>query len=220
MQRAFSGDADPGIFRTDQTETGKVALPFGQGSQRPGMLAELFVAFPELQQLLRLSPETAGKIFPPAAFGEDATTAQESRLRDTHAAQPALGIVGLATYHVLSRLGVSADMLAGHSYGEVVALSAAGAFDAQTLLTLSAARAEAILSAAGTDPGTMAAVAASAAEVQDMLSSDEVVVANQNAPRQVVISGPTALVDRRLWTCTRPVLRRRRSRWPALSTAR
>jgi acyl transferase domain-containing protein len=199
LTRLLSGEHDPsaGLHQNPATaEPGQVAMLFpGQGSQRTGMLAGLFVAFPELHRYLRLDPARADALFPPAAFDEGRRTAQDDRLRDTRAAQPALGIAGLAVEHLLSRLGVLPDMYAGHSYGELVALSAAGAYDAATLLDLSIRRADAILAAAnGSDPGTMAAVSAGAAEVQAVLS-DQVVVANHNGPRQVVISGPTPDVD-------------------------
>ncbi|WP_233573725.1 type I polyketide synthase [Amycolatopsis panacis] len=196
LPRLAAGEHDPqaGLFQADAVVPGKLALLFpGQGSQRPGMLAELFVAFPELQHFLRLPGAPAAELFPPAAFGAEAE--QERRLRDTRVAQPALGVTGLAVHHLLTRLGVLPDLLGGHSYGELVALYAAGSFDAATLLSLSRARAEAILDVAGAYPGTMAAVAASPDEVRAALGDLDVVIANHNAPRQVVISGPEPAVD-------------------------
>ncbi|MGQ0777301.1 MAG: SDR family NAD(P)-dependent oxidoreductase [Pseudonocardiales bacterium] len=208
LRRAAAGEHDvtrgllqAGPMLAGPSESGKVAVLFpGQGSQRPGMLAELFVAFPELGHLLQLGRRWADALFPPAAFDPDGPRRHELRLRDTRVAQPALGLAGLAMHHLLTRLGVEVGMLAGHSYGELVALCAAGAFDPAALLELSEARAEAILAAAGDDPGTMAAVSASGAQVERVLQAadlaDQVVLANHNSPRQVAISGPTALVER------------------------
>ncbi|WP_436497866.1 SDR family oxidoreductase [Actinokineospora sp. HUAS TT18] len=194
-------DGGTGVYLADEQPSGKLAMLFpGQGSQRPGMLAELFVAFPDLGRLARQVEADTSVIFPPSAFG--AESAHADRLRDTRAAQPALGLAGLAVHHVLDRLGVTPDLLAGHSYGELVALTAAGAMDAATLLRLSAARAEAILDAAGDDPGTMAAVSAGRAATAAVLDAagltGTVVVANDNAPQQVVISGATPAVDQAL----------------------
>ena len=208
LDRAVAGehDAARGLFLTGpilagSSEPGTVAVLFpGQGSQRPGMLAELFVAFPEIGSLLQRGRRWTDTLFPPATFDPDGARQRELRLRDTRVAQPALGIADLGMHHLLTRLGVEADMFAGHSYGELVALCAAGAFDAGALLELSEARAEAILAAAGDDPGMMAAVSASSAQVERVVQvmglSEQVVVANHNSPRQVVISGPTALVER------------------------
>ncbi|MBC6445565.1 type I polyketide synthase [Actinokineospora xionganensis] len=193
LRAAVAGHSVPGLH-VEGGPSGKLGVLFpGQGSQRPGMLADLFVAFPELGRLARAVGMDTGVIFPPSAFDENATAAQADALRDTRVAQPALGLTGLAVHHLLTRLGVTAEAFGGHSYGELVALAAAGALDAGTLMNLSTARAEAILGAAGDDPGTMAAVSAGRAETAAVLDglSGSVVIANDNGPRQVVVSGPT-----------------------------
>ncbi|MFG2244199.1 SDR family NAD(P)-dependent oxidoreductase [Spirillospora sp. NPDC048823] len=188
----------PGVF-LPSGGPGQVAFVFpGQGSQRPAMLADLFVAFPRLQRLLRLAGgRYAPAMFPPAAFTADETGRHQAEI--TRVAQPALGIAGLAVHRLLTAVGVHPDLAAGHGHGELVALCAAGVVDDTDMIELSAARAEAILAAAGGDPGAMATVAASLREVRETLSGVcEVVIANHNAPRQVTISGTRAGLDRAL----------------------
>ncbi|MDQ3405122.1 MAG: acyltransferase domain-containing protein, partial [Actinomycetota bacterium] len=195
LARQLAESSGDGVFLADE-HSGRptVAVLFpGQGSQRVGMVADLFVAFPELQELLRIGGRWADVIYPGAAFDDDARERQRDRLRDTRIAQPALGIADLAVYRLLTQVGVRADMLGGHSYGELVALAAAGALTPGELFDLSEARAEAILAAAGADAGAMAAVSAGVERVGPLLV-DSVVIANHNSPTQVVISGPSAAV--------------------------
>jgi len=179
-----------GVYpRTGPADPGAVAFLFpGQGSQRPRMLGELFVAFPELRSRLYDDPERARLLFPPAYADTRAG------LTDTRHAQPALGLAGLAVRDLLRRFGIEPAMAGGHSYGELVALCAAGAVAEPDLLALSAARGGA-MHAAG--PGAMAAVAAGVAEVAAVLARlpDPPVLANHNGPRQVVLSGPSDTVD-------------------------
>jgi acyl transferase domain-containing protein/NAD(P)H-dependent flavin oxidoreductase YrpB (nitropropane dioxygenase family)/NADP-dependent 3-hydroxy acid dehydrogenase YdfG len=202
---AREGRSEPkaGVFVAEGVEPSPVAFLYpGQGSQRPGMLADLFVAFPPLQRLLRLGEPWVERMFPPTPFGKDEQSAQRDALTDTRVAQPALGIAGLAMTELLASCGVRPDVVGGHSYGELVALAVAGALPEDELLTLSETRGRVMVGAAGDDSGTMAAVAASSDTVERVLASVDphaiagVVVANDNGPTQVVVSGPTPGMER------------------------
>jgi acyl transferase domain-containing protein/NAD(P)H-dependent flavin oxidoreductase YrpB (nitropropane dioxygenase family)/NAD(P)-dependent dehydrogenase (short-subunit alcohol dehydrogenase family) len=191
---AFVRDAD-----AEKAAGGKLAVIFpGQGSQRPGMLDDLLVAFPQLGELVALGRRWAQTMYPGMAFSPEERSAQKAAITDTRVAQPTLGIADLAMLRALERAGVKGAMVAGHSYGELVALCAAGVYDEATLLELSAARAQCILDAAAGEPspGTMAAVRAGMNEVARVLGEDsDVVFANLNAPDQTVIAGSELAVD-------------------------
>ena len=196
---AHADGTDPagGFASTDATPQGSVAFLFpGQGSQRVNMLADLFVAFPLMRRFLRMGrADWVDVMFPPAAFG-DRRKEQTRAMTDTRIAQPALGMADLSMAALLGACGVEPDAVAGHSYGELAALASAGVIRAEDAIELSAARADAILSAAGDDPGTMAAVRGSAESVRPLLADHPaVIVANDNAPDQCVISGPTAEIE-------------------------
>jgi len=198
LARARAGAMGDGVFLASEGAgaIGQIAFLFpGQGSQRPGMLTDLFVAFPRLQRFLELGGRWADAMFPATAFDENGAARQRATLTDTRVAQPALGIAGLVMHELLTSLGVQPDHLGGHSYGELVALAAAGTVSNEDLLEISEARGQAILKAAGSDPGMMAAVVATAEQVRALLGDGPVVVANHNAPSQAVISGPAFAVE-------------------------
>ncbi len=192
---------DPqGIYLAFGPASGKVAFLFpGQGSQKTGMLRDLALYFPEFRRSLEQAEQTlAGRfpkklsayIYPPAAFSPEREKQQNLELTDTLVAQPALGVVEIALCRVLERLGVHPDMTAGHSYGEYVALAAAGVISDSALFDLSESRGRAIKDTTQEEAGTMAAVQADAEAITKALAGMEgVTLANHNSPRQTVISG-------------------------------
>jgi acyl transferase domain-containing protein/NAD(P)H-dependent flavin oxidoreductase YrpB (nitropropane dioxygenase family)/NAD(P)-dependent dehydrogenase (short-subunit alcohol dehydrogenase family)/acyl carrier protein len=197
LKLALSGVADSRIQRRGGASDGKVAFLFpGQGSQVPGMLQDVFIAFPQLRPILQCGRAWLDELYPSTAYSSDEQREQQRTLTDTRVAQPALGIVEYAMATLLQSCGVRPQQLAGHSYGELVALAVADTFDLPTLLQLSRQRGEAIVAAAGSDPGKMLAVSGTTTAIAAALRGvDGVVLANQNSPAQTVISGSSPAIE-------------------------
>jgi malonyl CoA-acyl carrier protein transacylase len=172
---------------------------------------ELAALFPEMRAALeeadailaesptyreRPDPRLTRLIYPYARFAPAEEAMARQALAQTDVAQPALGAVELGCLALLARLGLKPAVVAGHSYGEFVALQAAGAISRRDLLRVSEARGRFIVTATrGQDLGTMAAVSASAASVRDALGDrPDITIANLNAPDQTVISGSKAAI--------------------------
>lgn len=194
-----------GVYLTESPlgMEGKVAFLYpGQGSQVVNMGRDLVVHFAEARTSYEIVDATlaahyakplSAYVFPPPAFSAEEEQAQQRSLTATQVAQPALGAAGMAATRVLSAFGVTPELVAGHSYGEYVALWAAGVFDAATLAQISAARGFAIAESTQGSAGTMAAVWADAATTTAAVEGlNEVWVANVNAPTQTILSGSEA----------------------------
>lgn len=194
------------FFSAPLAREGKVAFLFpGQGSQYPDMLRDATIAFDEVRRCFEVAsrqladrfPRPLGTyVFPPPRFSPEETRACEDALKQTQVAQPSLGAADLAMFRLLGALGVTPDATVGHSYGEYVALCAAGVVTEETLYDLSEARGRAIVDSAGPELGTMAAVQADHAAVEAALEGcPEAWIANINGPRQTVISGTRSGID-------------------------
>jgi [acyl-carrier-protein] S-malonyltransferase len=154
------------------SENGSSAIVFpGQGSLSADMreLAER-----RRPDLLELTVDAVGED-PFARVGED-----------TRFDQPAIFCASLAGFEALGR--PDPDFFAGHSLGEVAALVAAGALSEDDGVAVVAERGR-LMSEAATGGGMMA-VRAPRADAEPLAERHGLVVANDNAPDQVVISGP------------------------------
>jgi acyl transferase domain-containing protein len=139
-------------------------------------------------------------MYPPPAFTDDQKARADTTLRATENAQPALAAHEAALLDVLSKAGVEFDMVAGHSFGEIMALHAAGVLTLDDACCIARRRGQ-LMAEASDVKGAMAAISTSADVVRQKLTEKglaDVVVANENAPEQTVIAGPESSVDRAL----------------------
>ena len=171
----------------------------GQGSQTAGMGRELAAAFPEARQTFEQADSILG--FPLSKIMWDDP---DSSLNDTINTQPALFVHSLASFRVFhSRHPQFAPVyMAGHSLGELSALTAAGALTFEGGLRLVRLRGELMKRAGDISPGGMAAVLGLDIQTLDKICieasgpGETVQVANDNCPGQVVISGSRPALER------------------------
>ncbi|MBX3394129.1 MAG: SDR family NAD(P)-dependent oxidoreductase [Phycisphaerae bacterium] len=189
---------------------GKLAFVFpGQGSQYVKMCRDLSCTFAEMTTTLAEAEAVSGVslgdlIYPRPIFDETERVRQAESLTRTEVAQPALGAVSLGLIRVLERFGVRPAMTAGHSFGELTALCAAGRIDGAALHRLARLRGR-LMAEGDSGRGTMLAVKAPHAALSAMLSEEsiDVVIANRNSPAQSVLSGERSEVGRAAEACKR-----------------
>jgi [acyl-carrier-protein] S-malonyltransferase len=153
----------------------------GQGSQTADMRDQVERHRPDLLELAQ--SEVSDDLFERAGDG-------------TRWAQPAIFCAALAGYEILKDR-YEPDLMAGHSLGEISALVAAGALDAEDGLRLVAARGRLMQEAAEEtgDGGMLAVRARDRATVEQVAGEAGLSIANDNAPDQLVLSGALAALD-------------------------
>jgi [acyl-carrier-protein] S-malonyltransferase len=175
----------------------------GQGSQAVGMGKALAEAFAPARAVFQEVDEALGQKLSKLMW-----EGPESDLVLTENAQPAIMAASMAIVRTLQKeagldLARHARLVAGHSLGEYSALCAAGAFSLADAARLLKARGRAMQSAVPVGEGGMSALLGAEIDQAEALAKEcaaatggVCVVANDNAPGQVVISGTRAAIDR------------------------
>ncbi len=218
LQAAIRGLLDPrkpnlrdgrGVYYFDQPlidRPGRLAFLFpGEGSQYPGMMADLALHFPEVVDRLDIADRIACEL------GEAILPSDQLFASDRHGtdglwdAATAVNVVlsvQWAMYQLLRKLGLSPDVVAGHSSGELLALAAAGALAADRRLENALARLGAIFrdfERSGEIPAArLVAIAAGRDQVEALcheIGRSDLRVAMDNCPHQVVLAGSPEAVE-------------------------
>ena len=165
----------------------------GQGTQHPGMGADLYEAYPAFRAVV----DSADVDF-------DLKTTMFSDpdgvLNQTEYTQPCMVAFAAGMTAILAEEGITPAYAAGLSLGEYSALQCAGVFTAQQAVSLAAFRGRAMASAAAGRPCGMTAVLGLDREklqqaCRQAADAGVVEIANYNCPGQLVIGGQKAAVD-------------------------
>ncbi|MFJ8129404.1 acyltransferase domain-containing protein [Streptomyces hydrogenans] len=175
----------------------------GQGAYLPGALAPLAEDEPLVRETLRVLDRAAGRVGRSAPsrllLDEDAPSLAELVVTSPADLHVALFAAEMALFRLLTeRHGLRPTVLIGHSFGELVALTAAGVYGLDDGMALVAARDDAFAECPPGEGG-MVALAVSASRAAGLLTGLgewEVTLAADNGPRQCVVSGPAASLER------------------------
>ena len=166
----------------------------GQGSQHPGMGADLYEAYPEFKAVL----DGADVDFDLKTVS---FTDPDGVLNQTEYTQPCMVAFAAGMTAILYGMGIRPDYAAGLSLGEYSALQAAGVFTPTQAVSLAAFRGKAMASAAAGMACGMTAVLGLDREklqqaCQQASDAGVVEIANYNCPGQLVIGGQKEAVDK------------------------
>lgn len=165
----------------------------GQGSQTVGMGKSLYDNVAESKAIF----DKAANILDDVDIKALCFEGTEEDLKKTENTQPALVTVGMAVYEALKAKGIKGDYFAGHSLGEITALSAAGYISFEDAVKIARTRGLLMAKAGADAPYGMAAVLGLDYDAVSkcMPESKEVVAANYNLKDQIVISGLLSAIE-------------------------
>ena len=165
----------------------------GQGAQFTGMGKDLYDNFPEAKSLFNQANEILGFEISKIMF-----EGTPEELKETKVTQPAIFLHSVILAKMMGD-SFQPEMVAGHSLGELSALTAVGTLSFEDGLKIVSKRALAMQAACEHQASTMAAILGlEDSIVEDVCKSVDgvVVAANYNCPGQLVISGATQAVEK------------------------
>jgi malonyl CoA-acyl carrier protein transacylase len=194
-----------GTYFREQPPAGRGRLAFlfpGEGSQYPGMLADLCPHFPEVSALFDTSDRVArerglSRLPSEALFGGGSEP-------DLWSVELAINVVlsaQWALYQLLNRLGIRPDAVAGHSSGEFLALAAAGALRIDRAFEDRVGDLGAVFERLEADGALPAAKLVAVAADRDRVEAScreagaAARIAMDNCPHQVVVAGEPGAID-------------------------
>ena len=166
----------------------------GQGSQHPGMGADLYESYPVFRQVL--DGAEVDFDLKTVCFSDP-----DGVLNETAYTQPCMVAFAVGMTAILYERGIRPDYAAGLSLGEYSALQAAGVFQPQQAVSLAAFRGRVMAqSAQGRPCGMTAVLNLDRERLQEVCrqagDAGVVEIANYNCPGQIVIGGDQAAVDK------------------------
>ncbi|MGJ3238445.1 MAG: ACP S-malonyltransferase [Anaerolineae bacterium] len=178
----------------------KTAFVFpGQGSQAVGMGKDIADAYPTARETIEQAEDIMNM-----SLGTLMFEGSIERLGDTEITQPAMYVCSMAIYRAFKQELPDAQpaFVAGHSLGEFTALTVAGALSYEDGVKLVQTRGQLMKEAGEASPGGMAAILALDLDQIAQISTEAqartggvVVIANDNCPGQIVLSGNNGALE-------------------------
>ncbi|MBK8806377.1 MAG: acyltransferase domain-containing protein [Bacteroidales bacterium] len=188
-----------GIFLNEgfNSDNGKFAFCFpGQGTHYVSMGKHLYDTNTTFKNVIdevdKLSREIAHFDLKQLLYYTTNDTEAQNKLSSIEGAQISAFAIELALYRVLTEMGLKADVMLGHSFGEISALAAQGVWDMETAFKVVKARIDASNLIANSGQNLkMLSVACTEDQMKIFLNlgGDDVVLSNIHAPGQYIIAG-------------------------------
>ncbi|UQI43347.1 acyltransferase domain-containing protein [Streptomyces sp. HU2014] len=181
-----------------------IALFPGQGAFDGAALAAAYREYPQIKRVFEeidtVSREFFSRDLSKVLFGDVTPEMEKLLADDAWVSQLAIYGSSLAAWQILADSGAEADVLVGHSLGEIAALVAAQAFSVADGARIVAHRVQ-VIERQGLAPGRMAALSADGDRVRALIAliGDELLsVATENHDTQTVVSGPRDAMEKAL----------------------
>jgi malonyl CoA-acyl carrier protein transacylase len=196
--------ATQAMIKSHASNNRRIAFVFpGQGAYYPGVLKEARSSYLRLEPVLAIVEAVGlrryGRSMLEIIWDENNTLAHLLE-KDAAMLQLAIYTASIAAHEVLAEEGIKADVVMGHSFGEIAALVCAGAYNIEHGAEIVCDRIDSLASAAPQD-GSMAAISGAPLNVRALIdewaagflvgsAAKPIVVAVENHDRQTVVAGP------------------------------